>query len=146
MTSRTLVRLLLPALLLGGAAPAADVPPEKGSRQALLIGVTAYPKLEKSLWLDGGANDVLLMKRLLTEKFGFAADDIVILSEAEGAKDAKKLPTRANIQRFLGLASKALRHSQKNRRLPFISGCKSTSIKMDKQGSLICRLSKRHSK
>ena len=70
----------------------------KLDRHALLIGVTNYPKLDSSLWLEGGANDVLLMHRLLTEKLGFA-HAVVILSEAEGAKDPKKLPTRENIKR-----------------------------------------------
>jgi hypothetical protein len=51
------------------------------------------------LELEGGANDVALMRQLLTEKYRFPAKNIVVLSEAEGTKDAARLPTRKNIER-----------------------------------------------
>jgi hypothetical protein len=87
----------LPAPVSAQSAPAAD----KGTpaRHALLVGVTKYPHLSPDWQLEGGANDVLLMRDLLTKKYGFPAKHIVILSEAEGAKDATRLPTRENIQR-----------------------------------------------
>jgi hypothetical protein len=98
------------ALILGaraaperqGAGAKEKAPPagkEGPARYALLIGVTEYAHLDKSWWLEGGANDVLLMRDLLTEKFGFPAANVVILSEAEGKNDPRRLPTRENIRR-----------------------------------------------
>jgi Caspase domain len=67
---------------------------EPGKR-ALLVGCTFYEHLDKGLHLEGPGNDVLLMQKLLTERFGFHPDNIVILAESAG-KD--RLPTRKNIE------------------------------------------------
>ena len=65
---------------------------------ALLVGVTRYQTFP-SLDLEGPANDVVLMRKLLTERYGFPDANVVILSGAEGATVPSRLPTRANIER-----------------------------------------------
>ncbi len=76
------------------ATPAAG---QAGGRKiALLVGCTKYDKLAENFWLHGPGNDVVLMRKVLTERFGFADRDIVTL--AEGPRAAGR-PTRANIQR-----------------------------------------------
>jgi len=90
-----------PAAAVEPAAPATD-------GRALLVGVTVYLNLGEAYQLRGPANDVLLMKRLLIDKFSFSPENIVILSEEEGKKDPSKLPTRANIEReFTALGKSA---------------------------------------
>jgi hypothetical protein len=91
-------------LVLCAAVPigTASDPPTgeaKPTRRALLIGVTKYPNLAARLQLEGPANDVVLMKTTLVTHFGVAAENVVTLSEAEGAKKPECLPTRANIAR-----------------------------------------------
>jgi hypothetical protein len=66
------------------SAPAADQ--GTPARHALLVGVTKYPHLDPGWQLEGGANDVLLMKDLLTKKYDFPAEHILILSEAGGQR------------------------------------------------------------
>lgn len=68
-------------------------------RYALLVGVTKYPSLDQKWWLEGPANDMAAMQRLLTEECGFPAANVRILSERAGADDPKLLPTRDNIAR-----------------------------------------------
>jgi hypothetical protein len=79
-------------------AAAGDSPPAaKGvGKRALLIGVTFYENLDKSMHLAGPENDMLLMKDLLTKRYGFPEAGVRILSEHAG-KD--NLPTRKNIER-----------------------------------------------
>lgn len=63
---------------------------------ALLVGCTRYPNLAPSFSLEGPANDVVLMRHLLIERFGFRADSIVTLAaEVPGAQG---LPTRSEIE------------------------------------------------
>jgi tetratricopeptide (TPR) repeat protein len=72
------------------------------------VGCSKYPSLPDDVQLEGPANDVVLLRDLLTERFQFPRENIVILSEAEGVRDARRYPTRANIQReFETLAKKA---------------------------------------
>jgi uncharacterized caspase-like protein len=82
-------------------APAGEKSRDSGAanRRALLVGVTKYPNLAEKRHLVGPANDVVLMRTTLVKQFGFAEENIVTLSEADGAKDAARLPTRANIER-----------------------------------------------
>jgi hypothetical protein len=70
------------------------------AKRALLIGVTKYPNISERFHLDGPANDIKLIRAML-QKYDFPAENIRILSEEEGQKDAAKLPTRANIEREL---------------------------------------------
>jgi hypothetical protein len=116
------------ALALALLAPAhASAAP---GRHALLVGVTDYPQLDRSLWLDGGANDVLLMERLLREKFSFPRENIVILSEAEGRRDGSRAPTRRHIEReCLRLAKLA---QEGDRVVVFLSG--HGSLQPEKEG------------
>jgi hypothetical protein len=80
------------------AAQAAAGP--RGDRHALLIGVTFYENLPSAKHLIGPGNDVMLMRKLLIDKFQFSPTQIVTLSEAEGKARGKDFyPTRANIER-----------------------------------------------
>jgi Caspase domain len=109
------ISLLTTCLALLSLAPcgwnqARAFPDVKPGRHALLVGCTEYPNLDKKFWLQGPANDVQLMAKLLREKFGFAAESIVILSDevARAKSDDKLYPTRANIEReFKRLATAA---------------------------------------
>lgn len=75
---------------------AADGEPKVKGR-ALLVGCTKYDHLAARFQLQGGANDVILMRDLLRDRFRFPADQIVTLSENSGGPDSR--PTRANIIR-----------------------------------------------
>lgn len=77
----------------------------KARRRALLVGCTKYPGLGDRYTLQGPANDVALIGSLLTDRFQFAAADIVrLLHDA----DDEHRPTRANILReFDRLAAEA---------------------------------------
>jgi Caspase domain len=83
----------------GVSQPGKENTGPRKDRHALLVGVTYYEnKPEKSL--IGPGNDVLLVRKLLLDKFQFGPDQIVVLSEAEGKNKGKDfLPTRANIER-----------------------------------------------
>ena len=103
MVVRSLVRSVLALLFLWPVAGPAQVirqdAPRK-DRHALLIGVTFYENLPKAKHLAGPANDALLMRKLLIEKFQFSPDQIVVLSEQAGTQRGKDFyPTRANIER-----------------------------------------------
>ena len=77
----------------------ADIMPRK-DRHGLLIGVTFYENLLPAKHLAGPANDVLLVHKLLIEKFQFSPDQITVISEQAGKERGKEfLPTRANIER-----------------------------------------------
>jgi hypothetical protein len=94
---RNLPLQAIPLAVIGGSSePAPGVP--AGKRRALLVGCNRYPLSDRGD-LEAPGNDVLLVRQLLIERFDFAARDIVTLSDAEGKKDAKYLPTRAHIER-----------------------------------------------
>ena len=79
---------------------------KRTDRRALLVGVTKYDNLDREQHLQGPANDVRLVRRLLQERYRFPAVSIVSLSEDEGV--LARRPTRANIEReFLRLAEQA---------------------------------------
>ena len=67
--------LVFALLALTALSSRADEPP----RLALLIGVQKYANLDHSQQLDGPANDVELMRKVLTERFGFRDADVVTL-------------------------------------------------------------------
>lgn len=69
----------------------------KSQGRALLIGCTKYDHLDSSLHLQGPGNDVLLMRDLLCERFGFASERVVILAESVGQPEFR--PIRTNIER-----------------------------------------------
>lgn len=66
---------------------------QAAQRYALVVGVTEYPALDERLWLNGPANDAVLMEQVLLQQ-GFAEEDIIVLSQGPNA-DAE--PTRAAI-------------------------------------------------
>jgi len=51
-------------------------------KKALLVGINDYPQAP----LRGCVNDVLLMHKMVTEHFGFKADKIKVLTDAEATK------------------------------------------------------------
>jgi hypothetical protein len=75
---------------------AKQLPPPSGRKLALLIGCTKYDKLVEKFQLKGPANDVILMRDTLKERFGFKDADIITLAEGAGAAGR---PTRANIKK-----------------------------------------------
>jgi len=92
-------------------------------RFALLVGCTTYyhrDELPLLGNLEGPANDVLLMRRLLIERYHFPKSHITILSEAQGGKNT---PTRKHIQReFRRLAQKAKRAGPKGQFVVLLCG------------------------
>ncbi|PIN21452.1 Metacaspase involved in regulation of apoptosis [Handroanthus impetiginosus] len=75
--------------------PQVRVSSAQGPKRALLCGIT-YKEHEQSL--QGSVNDVMLMKKLLVERFRFPPTSIVVLTE-EG--DPSHIPTKANIRAAL---------------------------------------------
>jgi len=57
-----------------------------GRRYALLIGINQYRYLPKEMQLNGCVNDVELMKQALTERCGFAASDIITLTDQDATR------------------------------------------------------------
>src|SRR5207244_4419830 len=95
-----------------------EAPADKAARHALLVGATHYPNLDRKFQLAGPANDVLLMRQVLTEQFAFPEGNVTTLSEQEGnsrsEKDGKEAgekhyPTRANVAREFARLAKAAR-------------------------------------
>ena len=76
---------------------------KSGRKLALLVGVTKYDKLGERFELKGPANDVVLMRQVLKDRFSFADKDIVTLAEAAGSAGR---PTRANIKRHFDRIAK----------------------------------------
>lgn len=88
-----IARRLGVAVRLGIACVALSATGVSAENHALLVGVSAYPKLDARMQLQGSANDVALMREVLMQK-NFAPQRIVTLAEGvPGAAD----PTRANI-------------------------------------------------
>lgn len=108
--SRSLVKLVLIGMLFATDQQAfADEQSTEPQKRALLVGCTKYP--DKSMELVGPGNDVVLMRELLTSRFGFNDKNIIVLSEAGGKIDLR--PTRANIVReFERLIATAKRGDQ----------------------------------
>ncbi len=96
------------ALDIAQAHQSAEQTKRRGTGQfALLVGCTRYDNLKKGKHLVGPANDVDVMRKVLTERFGFADQHIVILSEEQAKqKGIAQRPTRANIQREFKRLSK----------------------------------------
>jgi hypothetical protein len=94
--------VLIAAATIGGESLA------NGDRHVLIVGVSAYPHLSKSLQLEGPVNDAELIERLARETFRVPPENITVLSDAKAAKDPQWQPTRAHIEReFLRLAKVA---------------------------------------
>ena len=107
LARRANVMTVLFTLIVCAAASSAGEP--RKDRHALLVGVTFYENLPRGKHLEGPANDVLAVRKLLIDKFQFHPEQIVILSEQEGQQRGRDFyPTRANIERgFQRLAQTA---------------------------------------
>lgn len=77
--TKTRLATLLAATSLALAAPTAAEP----RKLALLVGINDYQAVTH---LQGCINDVERMRRLLVSKFGFAADDVVVLKDSQATK------------------------------------------------------------
>ena len=99
--------------------------PSAGPRLALLVGVTQYQNFP-SLGLDGPANDVILIRQTLKDRFGFQDPDIVTLSEADGQKDPARLPTRSNIEREMVALAQKVVETKEAKVVVYLSGHGST--------------------
>ena len=75
-----------------------------------------------SLGLDGPANDVILIRQTLKDRFGFQDPDIVTLSEADGQKDPARLPTRSNIEREMVALAKKVIETKEAKVVVYLSG------------------------
>ncbi|HEX7377242.1 MAG TPA: caspase family protein [Pirellulales bacterium] len=92
------------AILLASRFAAPDVPAanaaenagDKGRKFALLVGCTKYDHLRGDRWLKGPANDAVLLRRVLVERYGFPDANITLLTEDAGKSNR---PTREHIVR-----------------------------------------------
>jgi hypothetical protein len=97
-------RTCLRAIGLGLAVWVLGAVPAAAARYALLAGCTTYPALDQRSWLVGPKNDALLFRRVLIERYGFAAKDMTVL--IDGGENGS--PTRENIRKgFVALADRA---------------------------------------
>lgn len=60
--------------------------PVQAGQKALLVGIGKYPLLPAAYQLPGPANDVRAMRQFLVAEWGFSADDIRMLVDAEATK------------------------------------------------------------
>jgi hypothetical protein len=90
---------LFTALCLGASAAIAG-----GRTQALLVGVSQYPNLDQSMWLEGPRNDVSLFRDFLLERQVKRADITVLADGVEGAGEPNK---RAIMTALASIAARA---------------------------------------
>lgn len=91
-----LTGLLLALTVAGSVSPAPQPLGEEGLDTVLLVGCTRYPSLDPNLWLQGPANDVELIQRLLQNgTLGPAPATIEVL--VGWPDDGALRPTRRNI-------------------------------------------------
>ena len=88
---------LLSTVSLRAAPPAADLRP--APRMALLVGIQTYPNLPPERQLAGSRNDIQAIRGLLTERFGFAAGDVVTLLDAQATSSSIRAELRHLAQR-----------------------------------------------
>lgn len=71
----------LPLVVTGGTP--------QGTSRALLIGIQTYTQLGEDWWnLDGPANDIALVHRVLVDRLGFQEKNIVVLQDRAATRDA----------------------------------------------------------
>lgn len=87
----------------GGAPIRAETPQKPVQRHALLVGVGRYEGLTQAEQLFGCANDVALMRNLLTARFGFQSQDIQTLVDGEATGAA----IRAAMQKLVDHVTKS---------------------------------------
>lgn len=68
------------------------------NKRAVLCGIS-YKNIESVKELKGCINDVSYMKFMLTNRFNFPEDSIIVLTEDE--TDSKRIPTKRNMQRWM---------------------------------------------
>ena len=125
MRTLTVLVLILSSIAPTQSPAAEPASVEKGSaggpRLALLVGVTRYQNFP-SLELQGPANDVILIRQMLKDRFEFQHPEIVTLSEADGEKDPTRLPTRANIEREMIALAKKVVETKEAKVVVYLSG------------------------
>ena len=85
-----------------------------GASHALLIGVNEYPHLPKDKWLDYALNDVNALKEVLTTCYGFAPENVKVLTNAKATKE--------NIMKALYALADSKKVKQDDRILVYFSG------------------------
>ena len=58
------------------------------AKRALCVGINKFKHIPQSNWLYGCVNDAIDMSALLTAKYGFAAGDVTVLTDAKATKKA----------------------------------------------------------
>jgi len=58
------------------------------AKRALCVGINKFKHIPQSNWLYGCVNDANDMSALLTSKYGFAAGDVTVLTDAKATKKA----------------------------------------------------------
>ncbi len=99
-----------------------EVPDDSPVRVALLVGCTKYYRkdLHRFRDLQGPANDVALMRRVLVDRFGFPPSHVVELSESAGGHQT---PTREHIRSaFVELAKMAQQYGDQLEIVVLLSG------------------------
>jgi serine/threonine protein kinase/tetratricopeptide (TPR) repeat protein len=77
----------------GAPAP----PPRVAQRRALLVGCTRYVNLDGQFQLQGPGNDVVLMRKLLHEKFQLAQGEIVTLADELPQEERKQFWVKTQV-------------------------------------------------
>ncbi len=91
MRKRILTAVTLPALVavsVAGLAAESAPPRPTVKRLALLVGIHEYPNLEPSEQLSGCANDTVLMRQVLTDRFGFTPEEVRVLVNQQATSAA----------------------------------------------------------
>ncbi|KAL6878257.1 hypothetical protein ACP4OV_012427 [Aristida adscensionis] len=93
---RSASRFHLPGRPMMTPTPSMGFPSARGNKRAVLIGIT-YAGMHQSCGeLRGPINDVKCMRHLLTQRFGFPSDCVLMLTDDQ--KDPFRLPTKDNIR------------------------------------------------
>ncbi len=74
-------------------------------RFALLIGISKYPSLDKHQQLDGPANDVVVLNRMLIKQ-GFDKSDITILASGSWFNQPKRARILSELKRLSSIVAK----------------------------------------
>lgn len=105
--------------------------PVYGASYALLVGINRYANLPRAMWLEYAVRDVTDLRDVLIRSYGFPADHVRVLTDAEA--------TKGNVEDALSdLADKSRVHGE-DRVLVFFSGHGQTVATADggDQGFLI---------
>ncbi len=72
---------------------------ESRGRWALLIGIDQYPNFGSEWQLEGCGNDVAILQKTLSGRFGFTGDQITVLRDGQATRDGILAAMEALVQR-----------------------------------------------